>query len=302
MGRRKKDFTALMSVPLRKVIPPQTEDAPGLNPEAIVKLAARFEQEGQREPLLLQQTSEDQHIIVSGRLRFLAAKHLKWKGLDSLVLDATMNHEVEVIQRLQGGNYNPWELADVLQTLKDKLDWTQAHLGAAIDKSRDFVANILALTQITPEARKFILSQEGGDRLTARHLRYVARTDPKHQIPVATKILSERLSTTRLERESHATAPKTPTFKLMGVREPLPAEHPDYPATLKEWKKYYRRLNTDLLRISRQEAKEMARTKQAISEARMLQQQVKKIAGDQRKRLEKELRQARKLLLQQGGV
>ena len=296
MGRRKKEFTGLTGVPLDRIKPPATRGVPTLTNDTIGEMAQALERGGQQEPVLLFRAGRANLRIVSGRRRFLAAQLLGWNEIQAVVLTEEMEREVQAIDRLQAGEVNPWELADALNALQQAMNWSQAQLGAVVDCSRDFVANFLVIREISPEARKGILTMEGVHRLTTRHLRYVARSAPKDQVRVAMQILADQMSTTRLEREHHDTAPKTPTFRLQGIREPIPEDSRNYPVTYRDWRKYQRRLTTDLRRIERQEQREMARARAAINEARVMQKQVKTIAGKQRKKLEKELRQARKRL------
>ena len=301
MGRKKKEFTALTMVPLSHIKFPETEGVPKLFPDSVAELAQGLAREGQLEPILLYQSGRASPRIVSGRRRVLAAKLLGWDEISGVLLGDDLSHEIRVVERLQNGDYNPWELADALGMLTTRMGWSQAQLGAAIDKSRDFVANFLAIQQITPEARGKILTIEGADRLTTRHLRYVARSAAVDQVKVALKIITDQLSTTRLEREHHEAAPKTPSFHLIGIRDPLDPDGPQYPVTYRDWRKYHRQLTTDLRRIERQEIRELARARAAINEAKLLQKQVRHVAGTQRRKLEKELRQAKKWLEQLGG-
>ena len=296
MGRKKKTFTTLSPLPLGNIRVPDSKGVPTLTSEAIEEMARLLARNGQQDPILVHKSGRAQHRIISGRRRFLAAKSLGWEEIACVVLDDSMEKEIAVIDRLQSKQYDPWELADVLASIRSRLNWSQAQLGAAIDRSRDFIANILVINQITKDAKTEIMAMEGADLLTTRHLRYIARSAPKHQVQVAVKILSDQMSTKRLEREHHETAPKSPSFRLTGVRDPLEPDMPDFPITYRDWRKYHRQLTTDLRRIERQEQQELARARAAINQAKILQRQVKNVTGIQRKKLEKALRLAKKKL------
>ncbi len=294
MGRKKKELKQLEKLPLAAIAPGGvSRQTYGEN--GIEDMARALADAGMRDPLLVKQTGrEGRYGLISGGRRYLAAKRLGWKTVDCLVLDGSLKEEIRVLEKLRKEDFTPWEMADALLSLKEKLDCTQSHLGQAIGRTRDFVANLLALTHITPETRSFILSQQDGNRLTARHLRYVGRAAPATQIRIARHILDRHLSTTELERDQRGAHAQAPDYHIPGLRPPRPAEGPQSPRNLKEWKKYQRQLSTDLRRIARHEAQELRRAQRLMVAARERQRLVKRESGIKRRELLKELRRTKK--------
>lgn len=299
MGRRKKLLHHLEKLPTAKLEVPKV--GPEIREEELTALAGSLATQGQREPVLATDGSlPGTWRIVVGRRRALAAQRLGWATVDAIVLPAQYPAELRVIERLQQGEYEPFALADTLERLKEQCDWTQAHLGYAIGKTRDFVANILAITQIDPTVRRYIVENSNGHAMTARHLRYVARASKDEQLAMARQIIGDRLSTKKLEQRKHSESLRRPAQEFIRVRDLRRAGTPQAPRTSKEWRRYFRQLTTDLRRVDRQEQRESRRAQDLLATARQRRNQIKREANRKRRVLARELRQARRHLDRSG--
>ena len=297
MGRKKKELKQLKALPLEAISFRRGVSAKSYGAGRIEDMAASLGDTGMRDPVVVKQLpGKDNLVLVTGGCRLLAARKLGWKTLPALVLDGAYGVEIKLLEALRDDDLTPWDLSDHLHQLKYRLGWTQAHLGQAIGRTRDFVANMLSISQIAPETRQFILKQRNGGELTARHLRYVARAPEHRQMHLARRMLERELSTTALEQGKKTAAPKSHGFRPSNLRS-LPApDSPAFPRTAKEWKKHQRRLTTDLRRVNRREALEQNRIQSAISEARLRQRMVKQEAQTLRRELQRELRRTRREL------
>ena len=297
MGRKKKELKQLRELPLEVIsLRPGASDKT-YGPERVREMAQSLNGRGMRDPIVVKKSAgKERHIVLMGGCRLLAAKKLGWRTIPSVLLDSSLSAEIKLLEALRDKELTPWELADTLNQLKIRLDWTQAHLGQAIGKTRDFVANMLTISQITRETREFILAQQNGGELTARHLRYVARAPQHKQMGVAQRMLERDISTTTLEKEQHGAAPRSREFHLSNLRALRTTDGAAAPDTLREWKKYQRQLTTDIRRLDRREALEQQRIQSTMANARMRKRLVKQEAQHMRRELQRELRRARKLL------
>jgi ParB/RepB/Spo0J family partition protein len=295
MGRRKKALKHLQKMGDTSLELPAR--ATRVAEEDVVALAESMTSRGQEEPILVTEgTAAGKWRVIVGARRVLAARRLNLPTVDAIVLPGKFQSEIRTLERLQEGHYEPFALADTLQHLKDECDWTQTHLGYAIGRNRDFVANILAIVQIDPAVRKYIGENGNGTQLTARHLRYVARTPHAEQLAMAKQIIAQGLSTKKLERQKHSDALSDPHPEFIRVRDLRRAGTPQAPGSAKEWRKYYRQLTTDLRRLDRQEQRESRRALDLLSMARLRRRLVKREANRKRRALARELRQARRHL------
>jgi ParB/RepB/Spo0J family partition protein len=299
MGRRKKPLRHLQKIGSAALEMPAA--AARIPATALDPLAESLAAHGQREPILVTEgAAAGTWRVIVGARRVLAARRLGWPTVDAIVLPDAFPAEIRTIERLQEGHYDPFSLADTLLRLKAACDWTQTQLGHAIGKNRDFVANILAIAQIAPGVRKYILDNQNGNRLTARHLRYIARTPPQAQQTLAEEIVAERLSTKALERQKSSAGLEQSQPEFIRVRALRQAGTPQAPDNLKEWRRYCRQLATDLRRLERQEQRESRRALDLLAMARLRRRLVKREASRKRRALARELQHARRRL-EQGG-
>lgn len=302
MGRKKTPLEPVEKIPLARIgVDPGGHARHG--EDEIEELVHSLMARGLQRPILVYRakTGAAPRLVV-GMRRLLAAQRLGWREIDCLVLDGAFRREVAVIEEMQQGRADPWLLADALHRLKAERNWTQAHLGTAVGRTRDFIANILALTQISPAARERIHNHPGGAELTLRHLRYVARTPAARQVEAATHILSGHVSTTALEREKKGATPAPAEESFFRVRALRKRGSPQFPKSAKDWRRYSRQLNTDLRGIARKERAETRRAREAIGEARLRQRLVKKAANRLRRELGRELKLALKQLARLGDL
>ncbi|HKI99797.1 MAG TPA: ParB N-terminal domain-containing protein [bacterium] len=304
MGRRRQPFRYLTRLPVAEIAAPPGEPPP---PEAVERVARALGRQGQREPVLVAagpdaSNGERQgpaYRLVVGSERLAAARHLRWEEMDAVVLDGGFADELSAIERLQGGSYEPLELAGILQRLQERCGWTQAQVGTAIGRNRDFVAGLLAVTDITPEVREYLARHGNGRPLSARHLRYIGRAAKGRQLALAREILEHGLSTKVLEQRFRRGSVPREFIKVRALRQPGRAQGPK---TTQQWRRYYRKLRTDLRRIDEQEAHELRRTADVIAQARQRQRLIRQEARAKRQSLDRELRRATRQLARRGSL
>ena len=104
---------------------------------------------------------------------------------------------------------------------------------------------------------------------------------------MARKIVEQGLSTKSLEQETKGRSAPRRYFK---VRQLSTSGTRKTPASHKEWRKVYRRLQTDLRRLERRESIEIERALKTIAQTRERLRAVRREANNQRRVLERELR------------
>jgi ParB/RepB/Spo0J family partition protein len=293
MGRRRKTFNRLQPLTIKDLHGDGARASAASLEGLIQSLAAK----GQEQPVLVTDGARrGTYRVVVGRKRVQAARRLGWATIQGVVLGKDFSRDVAIIERLQRGQFDPFELADTIQRLKNLCDWTQAQVGQVIGKTRDFVANILALGEILPEVRRYIQDHSRSHPLTARHLRYIAREVPEHQLAAARRIIGQRLSTKALEKEKRCDSPGLADQEFIRVRQLRGNGSSLAPQSPKEWRRYMRQLRTDLRRIDRREALEQRRAQELTRTARQRRALVRREAAAKRRLLHRELRIAQRWL------
>ncbi|MDH4248144.1 MAG: ParB N-terminal domain-containing protein [Deltaproteobacteria bacterium] len=287
MGRPRQTLRQLTDLNLADIHLPKRKGGkePGLA-EAVSRMAEALARQGQRQPVLVTHGAKfPPYQLVLGRKRLLAARRLGWQRISAIVVGphAQFSRPLAVLTTLPQDQFNPFRLADALQELGEVCGWTQSHLGLAIGRTRDFVANILAITNIQPEVRLWLEKQGKRAALTARHLRYVGRAVPDQQMTLARRIVKDGLSTKKLEEVNRrGRTPPRQRLRIRALRDQDPSFSPE---SDRDWRHYYRRLSTDLRRIERQTAMESQRIQRRI-----------KADQTRLKTLNREIREKRNLL------
>lgn len=315
MGRRRQPFRYLVRLSPDAVAVPEGTAPPA--PEALTRMMQSLRRQGQRDPVLAlalaplppafwSAPSPDRPEpeppaapvcrLVQGRLRLAAVRELGWGVIQAVVLPPDFAPEVAVLEDPAAG---PWELAETLASLQRRCGWTQAQVGAAVGRNRDFVAGLAAIGDIRPEVRTLIATHPAGAGLSARHLRYVGRAAPGRQARLAREILEQGLTTKALEERLRTGRGESALIKVRELPQPGRARSPQ---TTREWRRYYRKLRTDLSRVDAQEREALRRTQQVIDEARGRQRRIRSEAGSKRRQLTRELRRATRQLTRRGAL
>lgn len=299
MARKKVELRQLKLLPVEQVVP-SGASGPAPREAEIEALARALAERKLAPPVLVRDDGRGSYALVAGALTHAAVLRLGWTRLDCIVAGPEAGPELDVVERIQRESINPWEAADALQALKLRYGWTQSQLGLAIGKTRDFIANLLAITQIAPEVRETILRHHRGGEVTMRHLRYIARTPRSDQMRAAQRLLAETISTKALEREKRFSTRQLLAPNVIRVR-PLRDTSGIAPRSANEWRRYHRQLVTDLRRIDRQESAEKRRTLGRLAEAKQRLKLVRAEANRKRRQLGRELRNVKKQLYKLGS-
>ena len=292
MGRKKQSLKELGAVAWNRVkLPGHT------SPDELARaaqLAQQLSGASLKEPVLvIRGTQAGEFELVCGRVSLLAAARLGRGEIPCIMMEPDSMAEARVLQHLDGDRYNPWQLADTLLALKKRYGWTQAQLGTAIGKNRDFVANIMAVTSIQPEVRQFLVSRDEDSRLTTRHLRYVGRPAPEQQMETARRIVLEGLSTKKLEGEQRRPIDNRYISPFLHSADEPSAEGAA-PRSATDWKRLNRRLSAELKRVEEREKKELEKIQRQINAARDKRLSVKAEARKKKMELNRELKRAMK--------
>ena len=291
MGRPRQVLRQLTRLNVADITLPAKKEGrePGLA-EAVSRMAEDLTRHGQFNPLLVtHDASAPPYRLVLGRKRLLAARRLGWKQISVVVVGprSQFSRQLSVLETLRQDQFNPFHLADALRDLGEACGWNQSHLGLAIGRTRDFVANILAITNIQPEVRGWLEKRGKRAGLTARHLRYVGRAGPERQKAMAERIVREGLSTKKLEEVNRQG--RTPSRQMLRVRVMGGDGAEQAPQTERDWRRYYRRLSTDLRRIERQASAEKQRIERRIKADQTRMKILGRESREKRKMLQKEM-------------
>ena len=117
---------------------------------ALADLADSIREHGIIQPLTVRKLASGYYQIIAGERRWRAARLAGLTQVPAIVIEADDRKAMELamIENLQREDLNPLEEAQAIQSLRERLPYSQEELAQRLGKSRSAVANSLRLLQL----------------------------------------------------------------------------------------------------------------------------------------------------------
>lgn len=178
---------------------------------ALGELARSVKTQGLVQPLVVRQRADGGYELIAGERRLRAAGLAGLDAVPALVRDATDEQALALalIENIQREDLKPLEEAEALHRLREEFGMTQQAVAEAVGKSREAVANLLRLLNLTPAVRRLL--EEGA--LEMGHARALLSLSSEQQGAaarlVATKKLTVRQTEALVRRMSASGSPES---------------------------------------------------------------------------------------------
>lgn len=149
----------IRKIPLGDIEP--TEDQPRQDRDANIEaLSQSLQNEGLLQPIVVTKKGL-RYSIIAGERRFRAAKLAGWSEIECRVLnkDPREKFKLAVIENLQREDLNPFDESTAYRRLKEEYQHTDAQLSSIIGKSRNYISEILSISEIPQELQEKAASQ-----------------------------------------------------------------------------------------------------------------------------------------------
>ncbi len=141
----------ILKIPIHKIIP--SEIQPRKNTKVgIEELAESIKKDGLLSPIVVYK--EDEHYrIIAGERRFHAVNLLEWKEVECKVISRNVKdyYRIALVENLQREDLSPEEEVEAMLRLKQQENLSDAELAKLISKSRNYVSEILSISQLPLE-------------------------------------------------------------------------------------------------------------------------------------------------------
>lgn len=189
--------------------------------EALWELTESIRQHGIIQPVTVRKMGYDKYQLISGERRFKASKLAELVEIPCFVRiadDGTML-EMALVENIQREELDAIEVAISFQRLIEECDLTQEKLSERMGKKRSTVTNFLRLLKLPAEIQLAIRDK----KLTMGHAKALINiSDPKLQLRIFKKALSESLSVRKLEElVREQTAKDMPDVSAKADKAPL---------------------------------------------------------------------------------
>jgi len=184
-------------IDINEIKPNRNQPRKMFDADRLQELADSIKEHGVIQPLIVRSV-DNGFELVAGERRWRAARLAGLKSVPCLLreLSEEENALIAIIENMQREDLNPIEEAEGLNRMIDAFGLTQEQVSKSVGKSRPYITNSLRLLKLPVEI-KDMLSQ---GTLTPGHGRaLLAMSDPKAQLVVAQKIISEGLSVRAIE-------------------------------------------------------------------------------------------------------
>lgn len=198
LDKRKKTELELLELSTDKIQADPNQPRADFDTEELVNLSESMRNRGIIQPLIVRRGLEDKFILVSGERRLKAAVMLKMSRVPVIVRDFSNESalEVSLIENLQRQDLTPLERAAGFKMLLKEHSYTHEQIGAAIGKSRAYVANTLRLLKLCQEIRSALSNK----LITEGHARaLMVIKDKEVQLKILALIIKQSLSVRQVE-------------------------------------------------------------------------------------------------------
>ncbi len=204
--------TAILDVPLNRVVPSPYQPRRHVDDGPLEELAASIREHGVLQPVLVTETL-DGYQLIAGERRVRAARLAGLERIPAVVRQMADRDQLEValVENIQRADLDAIDEATAYRQLIDEFGMTQEAVADRVGKARTTIANTLRLLDLHPEVQAAIA--EG--RITQGHGRALGGLAVEGQARVLRSLVEQDLSVRQTEelvrrvREPRVAAPRT---------------------------------------------------------------------------------------------
>ena len=209
--------STIREIAIDNIVPNPDQPRTDFDEEALAELAASIRELGIVQPLTLRLSDDGTHQIIAGERRWRAARMAGLASVPAYVRTASDSEvtEMALIENIQRQDLNAVEVALAFKKLIDEHHLTQERLSERLGKKRTTVTNHLRLLKLPGEIQMGLRDR----KLDMGHARALLSVDdPKKQLNIYKRIVSEGLSVRKVEQMARDAAlgidtPDTPARK-----------------------------------------------------------------------------------------
>ena len=142
--------TRIETLPLREIEPDPGQPRKTFDDETLAELSASIAEHGLLQPIAVRPKPSGGYLIVAGERRWRAAQRAGLTEVPVYLRELSDEDALTaaLIENLQREDLNPLEEAQAIQSLRERLPYSQEELAQRLGKSRSAVANSLRLLQL----------------------------------------------------------------------------------------------------------------------------------------------------------
>ncbi len=194
--QRAAGTSAVVDVPLARVVPNPYQPRRHMDDADLAELAASIREHGVLQPVLVTETL-DGYQLIAGERRVRASRLAGLERIPALVRQLADRNQLEValVENVQRADLDPIDEATAYRQLIDEFGLTQEKVAERVGKARATIANTLRLLDLHPDVQAAI----GDLSLTEGHGRALGGLPVEGQGRVLGTVLAQGLSVRQTE-------------------------------------------------------------------------------------------------------
>lgn len=187
----------LAEINIEDIYPNPFQPRKVFDPEKIRELALSINEAGMIQPVIVYR-KDDKYFLLVGERRWRAAQHLKWETIPALVKDLSIDEIMigTLVENIQRENLNAIEIAEGVELLMKKNDYTQEKASEKLGMNRVTLTNYLRLLKLPTAIKQEIIK----GNLSPGHARpLLSLNNPDDMMRAFSKIVDQKLSVRQCE-------------------------------------------------------------------------------------------------------
>jgi len=189
------------TLPIDRLKPNPRQPRKSFSEQALAELADSIRTRGVLQPILVEEGTDGDYMVIAGERRLRAAKAAGLAEVPVIVRTFSEEEKLEIalIENIQREDLNPVEEAQAYRSLMESSGANQDEMAGRLGKNRSTIANSLRLLKLPAEVQQSLVA---GD-LSAGHARALLSLEREQELLVLfRRIVSEGLSVREAETEA----------------------------------------------------------------------------------------------------
>ena len=185
--------------------------------KALDELVASIKEHGILQPIVVEETEEEQYKLHIGNRRMAAARILGLEKVPAIILDGQLevkkSLEIMLVENLQREDLDPMDEAEVYAALRE-MGVKVSEIARRVGKERTYVSHSMRLLKLHPKVREAVRQ----NTIPREHALTLLRLEPEQQLELAGEVMEKGLTTPETRDRVRELLGKELKWRLVPIR------------------------------------------------------------------------------------
>jgi len=188
-----------------------------IDDKALDELVTSIKEHGILQPIIVEETGEEQYKLHIGSRRTAAARILGLEKIPALILDNPLETrkslEIMLVENLQREDLDPMDEAEAYDNLRG-MGVKVSEIARRVGKERTYVSHSMRLLKLHPKVREAVRQ----NTLPREHALALLRLEPGQQLELAREVIEKGLTTPETRDRVRELLGKELKWRLVPIR------------------------------------------------------------------------------------